>query len=75
VKKTHPGWRGFLQFYAFECPEHDFVEDYFHGYRKVLRCPECRGTCHNIDHRYLLYSKNSQILPTRGPPQRLKARE
>ena len=36
-KKTRPVWRGFLQFYAFECPEHDIVEDYFHGYRKVPR--------------------------------------
>ena len=38
-KKTRPGWRGFLQFYAFECPEHGIVEDYPHGYSQVPRMP------------------------------------
>jgi hypothetical protein len=49
-KKTRSGWRGYLQFYAFECPEHGIVEDYPHGYRQVLRCPECREKRQNIDH-------------------------
>lgn len=40
-KKSLPGWRGKLQFYAFICPEHGIVEDYPHGYQQTLRCPEC----------------------------------
>jgi len=42
-KRTHPGWRGELQFYAFKCPIHGIVEDYPHGYRQVLRCRKCQN--------------------------------
>jgi hypothetical protein len=35
------GWSGSLQFYAFKCPVHGFVENYPQGYEKVLRCPYC----------------------------------
>ena len=49
-KKTRPGWKGYLQFYAFECPDHGIVEDYPHGYRQVLRCPECQASRHLMEH-------------------------
>ncbi len=40
-RRARPGWKGSLPFYAFECPVHGVVEDYPHGYRGVLRCPQC----------------------------------
>ena len=40
-RRTRPGWKGPLPFYAFKCPVHGVVEDYPHGYRGVLRCPKC----------------------------------
>jgi len=40
-KKKLPGWRGEIQFYAFKCPTHGVVEDYPHGYRKILLCKKC----------------------------------
>ena len=43
-KKKLPGWKGELQFYAFKCPVHGIVEDYPHGYRKVIRCRKCQTT-------------------------------
>ena len=36
-----PGWKGSLSFYIFRCPKHGIVEDYPHGYRERLECPEC----------------------------------
>lgn len=45
-KKTLPGWRGEIQFYAFRCPVHGIVEDYPHGYRQVLRCRKCQDIHH-----------------------------
>ncbi|TRO51285.1 hypothetical protein E2P71_09320 [Candidatus Bathyarchaeota archaeon] len=40
-KRKLPGWRGELQFYAFNCPTHGVVEDYPHGYGQTLRCSKC----------------------------------
>ncbi|HEC65571.1 MAG TPA: hypothetical protein ENI23_09765 [bacterium] len=40
-RRARSGWKGALPFYAFECPVHGVVEDYPHGYRGVLRCPQC----------------------------------
>jgi hypothetical protein len=41
-RRSHPGWKGELQFYAFRCPVHGLVENYPQGYGEVLVCPECK---------------------------------
>lgn len=48
-KKPRPGWKGYLQFYAFEYSEHGIVEDYPHRYRQVLSCPECQASRHIME--------------------------
>jgi len=40
-RRSRPGWRGSLQFYAFRCPVHGLMENYPQGYGRVLRCPHC----------------------------------
>jgi len=42
-RRSRPGWRGELQFYAFRCPVHGLVENYPQGYGEVLVCPECKA--------------------------------
>ena len=39
--RARDGWRQPLQFYAFRCPVHGYVEDYPHGYAGRLECPLC----------------------------------
>jgi hypothetical protein len=40
-RRTRPGWRGGLPFYAFTCSEHGVVVDYPHGFKGMLTCPHC----------------------------------
>ena len=40
-KRTKPGWKGELMYYAFICPIHGLVEDYPHGFEQRLKCPLC----------------------------------
>jgi len=42
-KEIHPGWKDYIPFYVFRCPEHGLVKDYPHGYRNRLDCPRCVG--------------------------------
>lgn len=42
-RRSRPGWKGELQFYAFRCPVHGLVENYPQGYGEVLVCPECKA--------------------------------
>lgn len=39
--RTRPGWNGSIPFYAFECPVHGIVENYPHGFKSRMECPEC----------------------------------
>ena len=41
--RKYIGWKDYLPFYVFECPQHGSVVDYPHGYSKRLMCPKCRG--------------------------------
>jgi len=40
-RRTRPGWKGPLPFFAFKCPVHGLVENYPHGYAERLECPLC----------------------------------
>lgn len=40
--RTKEGWSGSLPFYLCWCPEHGYFEDYPHGFKQRLDCPECR---------------------------------
>jgi len=69
AKKTRPGWRGELQFYAFRCPEHGTVEDYPHGYRQTLKCPICRSNGKYLSLFLITEQKQSNTPTTRSIPE------
>jgi hypothetical protein len=39
--RTLEGWSRSLPFYLARCPEHGFYEDYPHGFKGYMSCPEC----------------------------------
>ena len=39
--RKRPGWRGEAPFYRWRCPKHGIVENYPHGFKKILVCPKC----------------------------------